>query len=120
MYEAKGLEEMRGGMARLTKLVTRNPSAKAKRRLEQRDYVARTGYLNHAGKLAVPVVFDGGADFSEQRATVISKGGMAMIDTTGKLVLQGAWQCGSTPVLLDGSRKVVWPEDARNVSSCKR
>lgn len=118
MYELSEIESMSQGMARVRKMVN-NPRPKNKRGDNEGDYLQRTGYMNHAGKIVVAPVFDAGADFSEQRATVVSKGALAMIDDTGKIVLQGSWQCGRTPVLLDGAKKVVWPEAAKKVTSCK-
>ncbi|MFP5390647.1 MAG: WG repeat-containing protein [Gammaproteobacteria bacterium] len=117
VYPYDHIGAMKGGMAMVDQAIA--PKAAGKKQAAA-EPVKRYGFLNRAGKLAVPLAFEGAADFSEQRATVIIPSGLAMIDDSGKLLLQGAWLCGRTPVLMDGQKKVVWPEEARAVTSCKR
>lgn len=118
MYDYKHIGAMAGGMAQVSKALV--PKAAGRQRgAADAEPVTRYGFLNRAGKLAVPLAFEQVADFSGQRATVLIDSGLAMIDESGKIVLQGAWQCGRTPVLMDGKRTVLWPKEARSVTRCK-
>ncbi len=81
---------------------------------------ARYGYLDRSGKVAIPYVYDAAADFSEERAAVVWRGNLALIDTRGTLLLHSAWLCGRRPVLLNGKAQVIWPPDAVQTRSCSR
>jgi hypothetical protein len=113
-YDYAAIAPMVGGMAQVSKQV----AVKAKGR--QAEPTTRYGFIDRSGKLAVPLAFEHVADFSEKRATVIVGGALALIDASGKILLQGAWQCGRTAVLMDGNKKVVWPEEARKAGKCAR
>lgn len=75
------------------------------------------GYVDRNGKVAITPRFDAGSDFNEERATVIVKENVGVIDTKGQLLVRGAWRCEREPVLIDGKGKVVWPLDGK--TKCK-
>lgn len=114
IYDYAAIAPMVGGMAQVSKAV----AVKGKGR--RAEPATRYGFIDRSGKLVVPLAFEHVADFSEKRATVIVDGGLALIDASGKILLQGSWQCGRTPVLMDANKKVVWPEEARKTSKCAR
>lgn len=72
MYDLSAIEPMSQEMASVNKMVQASTTGKHQHGESVGQKVQRIGYLNHAGKLDVPAVFDDAADFSEQRATVIS------------------------------------------------
>lgn len=118
LYDYAEIRPMKGGMAAVAnQVVTKKASGKKKRRQDD-EMSTRFGYLNRAGKLAVPLTFEQAGDFSENRATVITASGLSLIDASGKILLQGAWLCGRTPVILDGNKKVLWPDDAKKTGKC--
>jgi hypothetical protein len=78
----------------------------------------RFGYLDRQGKLAIPPSFEAARDFSEERAVVLLRGNLGLIDTQGRLLLHSAWMCGREPVLLNGKEQVIWPEAARSRRKC--
>src|SRR5258708_10520530 len=47
----------------------------------------RFGFINRAGRIAIPLQFDSVNDFHEGLALVTSNGKMMFIDTTGKIIL---------------------------------
>ena len=51
------------------------------------DQKDRVGYVNEAGDLVVPCMYDDGMDFNEGMAPVCLKGKWGFIDTTGKQVI---------------------------------
>lgn len=112
LYDYASIGPMVGGMA----MVSTESALKTKEGQPRTRY----GYIDRSGKLAVPMVFDHAADFSGQRATVIANGGLALIDTSGKVLLRGAWQCGRTAVVLDSAKEVLWPQEAKAVTKCSR
>lgn len=119
LYAVDEIDPMVGGMAKVSKTFASiapggRPAAAAG------VAVTRYGFINRMGKLVVPVAFEAAGSFSENRATVVIDSGLALIDDRGRIVLQGAWQCGRTPVLMDDRKRVVWPDTARTVTSCRR
>lgn len=118
VYDYAEIGPMIEGRAKVSKDVAVQPKAQGKHRDREAEPLIRYGFIDGAGKLAVPLVFKDAAVFSEQRATVITDGGLALIDTSGKVLLRGAWQCGRTAVLLDSKKNVLWPEEAKTVTKC--
>ena len=95
------------------------PAKGRKAQSESEDEEAHylVGYIDRNGKVAIAPKFDAGSGFKEERATVILKDNVGVIDTKGQLLVRGAWRCESEPVLIDGKGKVVWPQDGK--TKCK-
>lgn len=91
------------------------PTKRRKPQSEDEDEEQRylVGYVERNGKVAIAPKFDAGSDFHEERATVILKDNVGVIDTKGQVLVRGAWRCESEPVLIDGKGKVVWPLDGK-------
>lgn len=119
-YDYAEIGPMIEGRAKVSKDVAVQPKAQGKRRAREVEPLIRYGFIDSSGKLAVPLVFKDAAVFSEKRATVITDGGLALIDAAGKVLLRGAWQCGRTAVLLDSKKNVLWPEQAKAITKCAR
>ena len=71
----------------------------------------RYGYIDSKAKLVIPPRFEWAGPFSEDRATVTQHGNLAVIDKAGRVIVQGAWMCGTRPVLVDARQQIVWPKD---------
>ncbi|MFZ2269917.1 MAG: WG repeat-containing protein [Azonexus sp.] len=63
------------------------------------------------GKNALTAKYERAEPFSEQRAVVVLKGNLGVIDSKGSLILHSAWRCGKYPVLLDGKERITWPKN---------
>ncbi len=99
LYRHESIEPMRDGMAITGVLVSPERT--------------RYGYLDRAGKLTIPARFDAAGDFARGRATVFVDNTLALIDKTGRVLLQGGWLCGKEkPAILDGRNNVIWPPGA--------
>lgn len=115
LYRHAALDAMHDGMA-----LTRVPRAMPAGDVADERAVLHEGYIDRAGKLALPPQYTQAGDFAQGRATVVAGKRLALIDKSGKVLLQGAWMCGTRqPVLLDGANKVVWPQGASQAGKCK-
>lgn len=112
LYAFDEIKDMRGGFA-----MFRRDLLTDLRTAQQRPE-SRFGYLDRSGKLAIASVFEAAEDFSEERAVVLAKGSLGLIDTRGQLLVHGAWMCGREPILVDRQQKVVWPAEARHRKKC--
>ena len=65
------------------------------------------------GQVLAQPQFDAVGKVSEGHAAVSHMGNLGMVDAQGQLVLQSAWRCGTTPVLLNGAGDITWPEALR-------
>ena len=65
------------------------------------------------GQVLAQPQFDAVGNVSEGHAAVSHMGNLGMVDAQGQLVLQSAWRCGTTPVLLNGAGAITWPEALR-------
>jgi hypothetical protein len=117
-YDFAAIRPMRDGMAVASKVLLVKGAG---RDTAAADKISlRYGFIDRTGKVAIAPVLDAAADFSEERATVLAHGNLAMIDKTGTVLLHGAWKCGNTPVLLDGKNNVLWPAEAIGFTKCKQ
>jgi len=78
----------------------------------------RYGFLDVRGRMVLAPRWVAARGVSEQRAVVVERGNLSLIDLRGQVLLTGAWQCGRQPVLLDAKRQVVWPDSARQRQAC--
>lgn len=89
--------------------------SKGKKRSEAEE-LERYGYLDLNGKAVIPARYEKADNFSEDRAVVLLKGNLGIIDPQGQLLLHSAWRCSEEPVLLNGKGEVIWPADKK--TSC--
>ncbi len=122
IYPFESIEPMRNGFAMVTQQLPpkRHGKKGARQEEEDHDQGSRYGYLNRQGKLAIPLKFEVASNFREGRAAVIADGNLALIDEQGRFILQGAWVCGRQAAILDGKKKILWPDEAKNIRSCAR
>lgn len=71
----------------------------------------RYGYIDSQARPVIPPRFEWAGPFSEDRATVAQHGNLAVIDKAGRVIVQGAWMCGTRPVLVNAKQQIVWPKD---------
>jgi hypothetical protein len=120
VYSFIDIEDMKNGFAAIQKTVDA-PQVKGSKRtarsMDQEGQV-RFGYLNRQGKLALPPVYEDARNFSDDRASVVVRGNIALIDTNGTLLMHGAWLCGRKPVILDSKKQVIWPTQMRTERRC--
>ena len=110
---------MSGGLAVVSKEMPRLRGNKSNPRGDGGvEQITRFGYVDRQGRLVIAPRFDDAKAFSESRATVTEKGQLGVIDTSGKLLVQGAWLCGRDPILIDGQRRVVWPKGVDPKGKC--
>lgn len=55
--------------------------------------------------------FDALGQLREGRASVSHMGNLGVADAQGELVVQSAWRCGTTAVLLDKAGEISWPPE---------
>ncbi|WP_171014131.1 WG repeat-containing protein [Chitinivorax sp. B] len=119
LYPFGEIKPMQNGFAVVSQEVDHHSKTKKQGKIAALTApVTRYGYLNRQGQLSIPLQFEAATNFSEARAVVINKGNLALIDTAGKVLLQGAWLCGKQPVLLNGQEQIIWPETAKQVQRC--
>lgn len=75
------------------------------------------GYLDANGTVVIPAQYQKADHFSENRAIVLVKGNLGVIDPQGNILLHSAWRCGVRPVLLNNKGEVIWP--AKEKTNCK-
>lgn len=96
-------------------LVSKSIPIKQKKGVNESGERRVSGYINSQGKVVIPLRFEAADSFSEDRAIVLSRGNLGVIDKSGKLILHSAWRCGKYPVLLDGKEKIIWPKNETKV-----
>lgn len=96
-------------------LFQQNIVSKGKKRSDN-EVLERYGYLDLNGKAVIPARYEKADSFSEDRAVVLLKGNLGIIDPQGQLLLHSAWRCSEEPVLLNGKGEVIWPADKK--TSC--
>lgn len=94
-------------------LFQQNIVSKGKKRSDD-EVLERYGYLDLNGKAIIPARYEKADNFSEDRAVVLLKGNLGIIDPQGQLLLHSAWRCSEEPVLLNGTGAVIWPADKKN------
>lgn len=99
------VEPMIGGRAVVKQRVARKAGA-----TEADDETYRYGYIDRNGKTILPAKYEYAENFSEERAVIVLKGNLGVIDANGRLILHSAWRCGKYPVLLDGHENIIWPK----------
>lgn len=113
LYRHTWLGAMHDGMA-----VTSAPRPPDPGAVADVNLAVQYGYIDRAGKLAIPLQFAQAGDFSEGRATVVIGQHLAMIDKGGRVLLQASRLCGGDPVLLDALNKVIWPTGPYKAGKC--
>lgn len=105
------LEDFQNGRALFQQTIV----SKGKKRSDDEE-LERYGYLDLNGKAVIPARYEKADSFSEDRAVVLLKGNLGIIDPQGHLLLHSAWRCSEEPVLLNGKGEVIWPVDKK--TSC--
>jgi hypothetical protein len=113
VYPYHEIEPMKEGMAKVSREVPSKQSEDEYRYNPPMQY----GYLNRQGKLAIPFRYQSATDFTEQRATVLYRDQIGLIDQKGTMLLSGAWICDHA-VLVNSKKQIIWPNLSEQEKSC--
>lgn len=113
VYPYDEIEPMKEGMAKVAREASSNKNEDEYLYGKPMQY----GYLNRQGKLAIPFRYQSAMDFTEQRATVLYRDQIGLIDQKGTLLLSGGWVCDHA-VLLNAKKQIIWPKLSEQAKTC--
>ena len=77
--------------------------------MHRNKHGAKWGYVDSTGRFAIPARYDVASAFNNERALVVQKGQMSVIDTRGEVMARFDVRCGQF-VIHDREGKQSWPQ----------